>query len=349
MAAVSTFKPPATVRIDDLRDPARAIGGPAFDAAFFWGAPLLAALLVWIWVDVAAIMPRAGGEAMIAVLIGGIAILTFAHLIAVAPRAYLNRDVFAQNRRRLTLVPVLLLALLLASPTALLIGAVVAVFWDVHHTAMQNFGLSRIYDLKSGQGGTALRRTDLALNWLLYVGPIGAGASLIAHLDEFDRLKTTPLGVLTQVPGLAASGTTAILTAALIAWASVIAFAVYAYVAEHRRGYVMPAHKLALLLSTGATSIIAWTLSPPFIAFAIVNLFHAVQYFALVWVKEGKRIEVALPRGPALPMFLGLCAIFGLTYYVARSLDTLMAPFIACSLLHFWFDSFIWSVRKRQV
>ena len=27
----------------------------------------------------------------------------------------------------------------------------------------------------------------------------------------------------------------------------------------------------------------------------------------------------------------------------------LLAPFIACSLLHFWFDGFVWSVRKRQV
>ncbi|QNA82815.1 hypothetical protein G4G27_01395 [Sphingomonas sp. So64.6b] len=33
----------------------------------------------------------------------------------------------------------------------------------------------------------------------------------------------------------------------------------------------------------------------------------------------------------------------------AGSAKVFAAPFVACSLLHFWYDSFVWSVRKRQV
>ena len=121
-----------------------------------------------------------------------VSVLTFAHLIAVVPRAYLNREVFEANRRRLTIVPVLLVAALTLSPTLLVIGGVLAVFWDVHHSAMQTFGLGRIYDMKAGNGAPVLRRADLRLNWALYVGPIAAGASLMEHLVS---LEGSPAGL----------------------------------------------------------------------------------------------------------------------------------------------------------
>ena len=95
-----------------LGDPSRAIGGPRFDAFFFWGAPLVASLFIWLWASVALALPAAAGHAAIALLIGAVAILTFAHLIAVVPRAYFNREVFAANRRRLTIVPAVLIAAL---------------------------------------------------------------------------------------------------------------------------------------------------------------------------------------------------------------------------------------------
>ena len=88
-------------------------------------------------------------------------------------------------------------------------------------------------------------------------------------------------------------------------------------------------------------------------AFAMINLFHAVQYFAIVWLKEGGRIREKLRLAPgrriALPAFLALCGAFGLAYFAAQSFRLFMAPFVACSLLHFWYDSFVWSVRKKQV
>jgi hypothetical protein len=334
-----------------LNDPDRSIGGPQFDAILLWGSPLIASLLVWAWADMASVLPHRAGAAAISLMSVAIGVLTFAHLIAVVPRAYLNVEVFSAHRRRLTVVPVLLLLLLFLSPTALVIAAVLAVFWDVHHSAMQIFGLARIYDMKAGNDAAALRRTDLFLNWLLYVGPIGAGASLLAHLHELGRLDATPVALLTGAEGVAGIYANAIRMISFAAWALVLLFALASYLGERHHGYRMPPHKAALLLSTGMTSIVAWTLSPPFIAFAIVNLFHAVQYFALVWLKEGKRIGAHLGRthAPALILFLALCGGFGLAYHMAESFDVLLAPFIACSLLHFWYDSFVWSVRKKQV
>jgi len=336
-----------------LGDPSRAIGGPLLDALCFWGAPLVAALFVWLWASVALALPDAAGQAAIAMLVGAIAILTFAHLIAVVPRAYFNRDVFAANRRRLTIVPVLLVAALFLSPAILVLGTLLVVFWDVHHTAMQNFGLGRIYDMKAGNDALALRRTDLALNWALYIGPIAAGASLLSHFAGFDALRTIDLVTLATAPGIIEGHSTLIRDLAIAAWAGTILAAIIFYARGMRRGYRLPAHKAALLLSTGGVSIAAWGFAPPFMAFAIVNLFHAIQYFAIVWLKEGGRIGEKLRLAPrariAFPVFFALCALFGIAYFAANSLHILLAPFIACSLLHFWYDSFVWSVRKKQV
>lgn len=336
-----------------LSDDSRAIGGARFDAFFFWGAPLVASLVVWAWASFALLLPAAAGHAAITGLVGAIAILTFAHLIAVLPRAYFNREVFAANRRRLTIVPVLLLAALFLSPLLLALGALLVVFWDVHHTAMQNFGLGRIYDMKAGNDARALRRTDLALNWALYVGPIAAGASLLAHFNGFGPLRDFDLDMLTRTPGVVAGHSTLIARLAIAAWTGTAIVAAILYARERRRGYRLPAHKAALILSTGGVSIAAWGFAPPFMAFAIVNLFHAMQYFAIVWLKEGGRIGAKLRLAPgrriAFPIFFALCALFGIAYFAANSFKLFLAPFVACSLLHFWYDSFVWSVRKKQV
>jgi hypothetical protein len=336
-----------------LSDDARAIGGARFDAFFFWGAPLAASLFVWLWASVALALPAAAGHAAITTLVGAIAILTFAHLIAVLPRAYFNREVFAANRRRLTIVPILLVAALFLSPAILILGTLLVVFWDVHHTAMQNFGLGRIYDMKAGNNAHALRRTDLALNWALYIGPIAAGASLLSHFAGFGALRDVDLATLATAPGVIESHSTLIAGLAIAAWIGTSSAAALLYARQLRRGYRLPAHKAALLLSTGGVSIAAWGFAPPFMAFAIVNLFHAVQYFAIVWLKEGGRIGEKLRLAPgrriAFPIFFALCALFGIAYFAANAFKILLAPFIACSLLHFWYDSFVWSVRKKQV
>lgn len=335
-----------------LRDPSRAILGPRRDALLFWGAPLFAFVLVQAWLrgwDMLA--PPSLSGPMVIGMFGFVSVLTWAHLIAVVPRAYLNPDVFAAYRLRLTIAPVVLIVALLVSPLALACAAVVAVFWDVHHSAMQNFGFARIYDMKAGNPPAMLRATDLRLNWLLYVGPLAASAALAVHLDHFHRLDGTALAALTTLPGTLAASHDGIRLAAIALYALVIGWTVLDYARAIRAGYRPPAHKLATMGVTGLVSILAWGFSPPIVALAVVNLYHAVQYFALVWVKEGGRMAGRGSMTRAALMFGLGCALFGFGYMAASTgRPTLfLAPFLACSLLHFWYDSFIWSVRKKQV
>lgn len=52
-----------------------------------------------------------------------------------------------------------------------------------------------------------------------------------------------------------------------------------------------------------------------------------------------------------LHLFLCGCVLLGIGYHFASIADLrwALAPFVACSLLHFWFDGFVWSVGKKQV
>ncbi len=340
-----------------LGDAHLTIGSPRFDAFLLWGCPLAATVFVWLWLAGASLLPDPARHSAVALLALGVVVLTFAHLIAVVPRAYLNREVFEANRQRLTVVPLLLIAALTLSPTLLVIGAVLAVFWDVHHSAMQTFGLARIYDMKAGNGPLELRRTDLRLNWALYVGPIAAGASLAEHLASLDALAPFGWANLAALPSVAHSHALFVRETAIIAWLAIVGWAAIDYRAAMARGYRLPVTKAAAIASAGMVSIAAWGFTNPVAAFAIINLFHAVQYFALVWLKEGKRIHAGtakiggdrLRRRASLAVFLALCLGFGIAYQYGQGVRWLGGLFVACSLLHFWYDSFVWSVRKKQV
>jgi hypothetical protein len=166
----------------------------------------------------------------------------------------------------------------------------------------------------------------------------------------------TLLSSLTSVPGVLAAQHDGIRLAALLVYAGVIGWTLLDYARAMRAGYRLPAHKLATIVVTGTVSILAWGFSPPLVALVAINLYHAVQYFALVWVKEGGRMTVFASRGGNAGLRTALlfgmaCGIFGLGYAAALAGRTawFLAPFVACSLLHFWYDSFVWSVRKRQV
>ena len=125
------------------------------------------------------------------------------------------------------------------------------------------------------------------------------------------------------------------------------------YARAMRAGYRLPAHKLATLGVTGTVSILAWGFSPPLVALAAINLYHAVQYFALVWVKEGARMTRARRHAQArTALAFGAAAPRSASPMRRRARARRrcwLAPFVACSLLHFWYDGFIWSVRKKQV
>ena len=123
------------------------------------------------------------------------------------------------------------------------------------------------------------------------------------------------------------------------------------YVRLIRRGHIVPVQKLVLYLVTGFVSISCWGFGSFGEAFLIMNFFHALQYFAIVWWSE-KATLLRFLRSPlvALPVFVG--AGLGYGFWRAHRPDAAVAVVAlgnVISLMHFWYDGFVWSVRKGQV
>lgn len=332
--------------------------GPAFDWAFFL-LPPIAALLVGVLVSHTAFTDDeivvAGQDATWAGLVIGTII--HAHLVAVFFRSHGNREIFKLYPYRFILIPVLLWGAISLSTWIAITAAVVATFWDVWHSGAQTFGFGRIYDRNAGRTSDAGRRLDLWLNQLLYAGPILGGVTLIDHLDQLEEYESVGAMFFTEIPAHAAGAQR------FLAWAILAVGALFLlyYLAFNwqlaRRGHGPSRLKIFLFTTTGACSIYTWGFNSWGEAFFIMNLFHAVQYLALVWAMEHRRWLAWLGRDgrparkrTAAALFLGAVLAYGwAVQLIDPDLTTLWAVTIVVSLMHFWYDGFIWSVRKRQV
>lgn len=273
-----------------------------------------------------------------------------AHLVIVFFRSHGNAEVRARHPVRFWVVPPALLALLLVSGPARTAAAALAIWWDVYHSALQTFGIGRIFDLKAGNDPEAGRSLDLALNLLLYAGPILGGATLVFHADPLYSLQAGEL-VRTLVffqPRIRL----ALAVAAFLFL--VLYFEAYAKLVE--RGYRPPREKVVLHLGTAAVSVWAWGFNPLGMALFIMNFFHAWQYFALVWRYEKDGIGAAVgARGrragtAALAVLLGTGFLYGSVFGVLGELyGAAFCVTLVVSLMHFWYDGFVWSVRRGQV
>jgi hypothetical protein len=315
-----------------------------FDWLFFLGSPMLAlsfGILVsgWPWAHETRWI---GGESdtLVGFFIGTV---IHAHLVAVLFRSHGNAQIRRLYPIRFFVVPAVVWLAIVASSWVAALSVVVATFWDVWHSGAQTFGFARIYERNHGTPPEVGRRLDFWLQQVLYAGPILAGATLMEHVESFDSFASVGDAFLGSVPAKV-EGVRRYLTLAVVGAGTLL---VVAYVVTYwrlaRRGQWKPPWlKIWLVASTGFVSIYTWAFNSWGEAFLIMNLFHGVQYLALVWVTEGKRA--------GLVPFVGGCFAYGLgVQALDADLTALWAITIVVSLMHFWYDAFVWSVRKQQI
>jgi hypothetical protein len=329
-----------------------------YDALFFLLPPILA-LLVGIGISGTPFADKPFKWWGWNVTWSGLLISVFihAHLVLVFIRSHANRQIFALHKLRFVLVPILLYLAMVSSSYVLYAASVIATFWDVYHSGMQTFGFGRIYDAKAGNDPNEGRKLDWALNQLLYAGPIIAGVTMIDHFEDFNEFADIGLMMFTKVP-VWMQGNQAYLTWAILGGGSgFLAYYLYAQVERARAGGTVSWQKVFLYVGTGATSLYTWGFNSWGEAFFIMNLFHAIQYFGIVWATENKNMQKHLrmdgqPLGKPLTwvLFVGLALLYGTWVQVMDpSVHHWWALTLLVSLMHFWYDGFVWSVRKSQV
>lgn len=334
------------------------IVSPLYDWTFFIAAPLIALALGLALVGTPLEETSAVFDHEKSWVDFGIGVFIFAHLLIVIFRSHVNPKIFSLYPWRFTAIPVVLFAAMMSSNWILISCSVLATFWDVYHSGMQTFGLGRIYDARAGNQPQMGRTLDWILNIFLYAGPIAAGASLLDHVDDFYEFADVGSVFFTSIPIVAETNARYVSIAVIATGVPFLAFYLWSYWRFWRAGYQVSPQKVALLLSTAICSIYAWGFNPFGMAFFIMNFFHALQYFAIVWWAENGNVARVLGcEGRAWGKWAALLAIVavGMSYGIfAQGADInshswLFALFLLISLMHFWYDGFIWSVGRKQV
>ena len=344
----ATSKKPAT----ESPLPASAwILGPGADLLLFVATPLLILPLVLLS------RQRISDQTIYAIV--GTLGATGHHLPGLM-RAYGDRALFRRFRVRLTVGPILLLGISVPLLfTNLREGMeVVLTLWAFWHGMMQVYGFLRIYAAKTGQAGSRSARLD----WLMCMAWFGAGmicsdGRVFRLLETFHR-SGGPLIPAEWIFGLRNAW---MIGAALIT----VVFLVHEF---SQRSRFRPATAIRLL--TMIISFAFWWFSMVMVdniivGVALFEIFHDVQYLAIVWVFNRKRVEQGAPVGGLtrrlfrrsrlmVVVYIALVAAYGAgsqlpEYLGGESLEELMVAFIWTStLLHFYLDGFIWKVREQE-
>src|SRR4030095_4077803 len=274
-------------------------------------------------------------------------------------RAYGDRALFERFKWRFILAPLFLLVTCVAFFWWDLKGILLVVFfWGVWHGLMQTYGFCRIYDAKTGTFDTLTRRLDFAM-CLIWFGT----AVALSPYRLSDTLDTYYMcGGPFIPPSVAHLRENLILVAAVFVSVLFAAHFVRTWIAGHRPNPV----KLGLLV----TSIAFWwycnnLVSNILVGIALFGVFPDQAYLSLVWIYNRNRVEkdsniggfmrfVFRRSGSLVGLYVGLVFAYGSVSFINAHLgiDTvkriLTGVVTASTLLHFYYDGFIWKVRERS-
>ena len=310
-----------------------------------------------------------------------LAVIAFASLGHHLPgfmRAYGDHDLFQRYRWRFLLAPVLVLgmALLFTPPSSLatwlhipwthLHGLeLILLIWGTWHGLMQTYGFMRIYDVRQGVNDRWTARLDHWLCLAVFVaGVVFSDARVFGVADAMWQ------------PGLPLFGPAWLRGARIVVGVAGCAVLVaYAINLVRLRRAGLPVSWLKLLL-IGTTGWFYWYTgrlsTNVLIGLAMFEIYHAVQYYAIVWIYNRRLFSRAGERfGPLgflfqdrwsmLGIYLAAIAAYSSIRYFTVDANAyvfrggtqdahqwLMALFVTSSFLHFYFDGFIWKVSEKK-
>jgi hypothetical protein len=235
---------------------------------------------------------------------------------------------------------------------SLTLVAVVGGIWNAEHILMQRYGITRFYGRKAGDDQGRVERWMLVAWFLTPLLWLAARGGLRHPLDQLSS---------GSVDADAARVLSRLTTEAAVALALVVAAAGYLTVRwlinEHRLGAGWNPGKSMYLLSTAGLFALAFV--DPIAAVVGFVASHSIEYFALVNRSvASERQHVGLlariasrPHGQ-LAFFGGYVTaatvIFFLLYQAAPAPVLLMA-ILTIGAVHFFYDAFIWKLRKAEV
>ncbi len=310
-----------------------------------------------------------------------LAVISFASLGHHLPgfmRAYGDRELFWRYPWRFTLVPVMVFAIALCfSPPTWLAETLhlpwkhlhglelVLLIWGTWHGLMQTYGFMRIYDIKRGVNDRWSARLDHWLCLVVFVSGVVFSDARVFGIANAMWQSGLPLFGPEWLQG----------TRLAVGISGAIVLTAYSINLVRQIHAGLPVSWIKLLL-IGITGWFYWYTGRlsvnVLIGIAMFEIFHAVQYYAIVWVYNRRLFNRAGERfGPLGFLFSDRWTMLGL-YLAAigayssirfftvdanayifsgtneNAYQWLVALFVTSSFLHFYFDGFIWKVSERK-
>lgn len=273
-------------------------------------------------------------------------------------RAYGDRALFRRFRTRFLLSPLVFAAAALGFAANGLNGvSLIVLLWGIWHGALQVYGFLRIYDARVGATGRLTARLD----WFLCIGWFAFGV-----LHSPGRL-----GELLEL--WYALGAPLLSPAVFFGFRDVFDLGLFALTAVFvfRAGRDLLAgkgqHPVKLLAAAMSFGFWWWcSVQAPYavLGVALFEVFHDVQYLSIVWVFNRKRARdgdagfftrVLFGGGRAmLFVYVGLVLGYGLFRFIPEAVSNpavqrgVLALVAASTMLHFYFDGFIWKIRETK-
>jgi hypothetical protein len=348
---------------------------PALDALCIIGAPLI--VLSLVLVAFAVLRPVAATVLVLGVHV----VMTVAHHMPTFIRIYGDVELRSHFKWTLRLAPAIPLAFSLAIvgyidyhgyPVELFLYVyLMLALWDPWHFLRQHYGFMRIYDRPNTAPRPLAARMDLILCATCFVFIMLASgewlSGMLADLYTGARLpllmafSSRTIELLTWISGAAAL-------------AAMTAYGVYLCWCWRQR-YFISAAKLALFIVTFSVMYLTYTpnawirgLAPGWsfpVGFAAIGIVHMTQYLAIVWrynrglAAKAERSRAGIFRSLharggwlAAAGYVALCLLYGdliTLKYDSRWLMSALLPIgFTSTLLHYYFDGFIWKLRHRQ-
>ncbi|NKB66498.1 MAG: hypothetical protein GKR89_05515 [Candidatus Latescibacteria bacterium] len=294
--------------------------------------------------------------------------VTVPHHFVTWLRVYGSPAEFSRWRERFVLAPIALIvltyALLYWAPLSLVL---VVTLWDHQHSLMQQYGFARVYDFKAKAGAPNTGKFDLYFNWILFANMLVVSPLFSTIWVRMLHEWHLPIGADTVLWVHRVSWTITLVYLAIyighILWCV-------------RRGYPLNPLKYLFL---GASYFLWYFTSFTthyLLVYAVAHrIMHGLQYIVMVYFYNRNKVERSggdssllafLGQAGNAKAFLLMCAAYALVFHaltegVVRDFGFGMVGFnsnfdlfsysllSSFALLHYYYDSFIWKVRKKEV
>lgn len=248
---------------------------------------------------------------------------------------------------------------------------VVLLLWDPWHFFMQHFGFMRIYDRSNAAPRQIAARMDFSLCACWFVYTLLASSDWLSDLLIGLYQNSGVSLILSVTVDAVARVQQIVFILTLLMTATYIGYTIWC----SRRGYYVSWAKLALSIVTFSVMFVAYTpnalikaLAPGWsfrVGFAVIGIVHVTQYLAIVWRYNR---NLARRDGRARPgffrtlharggwamavLYVGGCFAYGAAVTTVHQnrwfMGVMLAVGFTSTLMHYYYDGFIWKLRHAQ-